>query len=511
MRLSKYIAIISVFTFSLSAYAQMTSVQTKKLKLRALEMALKYESACGISNEDQKDDFIKLFENDEVEIVNDVLPENRLESKTTVRNYVDLIPSYFTYSLRISFVPYDVILTETNSNEGVIEVYGLKSISGRENKSEVVYYDTLDIKLVMKYNNGTGALKIVGISLMEEPTRYLILNAKGKTIFSSKPLKSDSLLINTKLYVTSDNGEVFLRKIDMNSNITVAPTSELYSGVSKISSAQIDKAIRSSSNKNMVTAPFYVSILDITPMIGFIPWGGSPISYENTNNDNINSIEFGANLGIKIQETQKGYWKAVTGIFSFNYEYRSQFAPQNYSYQSIDPDGSGYIRNISIDNYVETSTVSGISIPLLLEKGFNYKKKFGFYLNGGMSFNKINKSESKSTANGAYSGLYPDLFNLIIKENGVYDFGTYELTQSNTLKPTSSFWAVQFGLGSYYKLSKKTNIVLGLAYKQNLNDLFVVDNQILSKSPDELNSLNAIGQKSELKAIIINIGIQFKI
>ena len=131
--------------FAINAMAQLTNLEKKKLKLMALEVVLKYESAASVSNDDLKDDFIKLFDDIDVEVLNDVLPDNGLDTKVAVKNYIDIIPAYFTYSLKISVVPYEVELIDENSREVLINVSAKKTISGTENKTQLLYFDTLDI------------------------------------------------------------------------------------------------------------------------------------------------------------------------------------------------------------------------------------------------------------------------------------------------------------------------------------------------------------------------------
>jgi hypothetical protein len=164
---------------------------------------------------------------------------------------------------------------------------------------------------------------------------------------------------------------------------------------------------------------------------------------------------------------------------------------------------------VEIMQYAETTSLNGMYIPLLLEKGLT-KNKLGVFVNAGTSYNSIRASESTSTASALYSGYYPEYFNMSISENGVYDFGMYELMNNNTIKARPYFWALQFGFGCLYSV-KRSNITFGLAYKRNLTDILETDNQMLSEHSNELSSLNEIGQKTNLSTLLVNFGIQFKI
>lgn len=511
MTLGKYISFSLIILYSMSSYAQLSPINLKKLKLNALEVALRYESSAANSNDDQRDDFIKLFENDEIEILNDVLPDNRTDTKISVKNYIDLIPTYFNYSLKINFIPYDIRVNESNNNEGIIDVLGIKVISGREEKSQVVYSDSLDITIKMKYSSKDKSIKIVGITLNETPGKYIIIKAIQKKLFFQKPLVNDTLLINRLNYKTNENGIVLLKITDELQSIHVTSKSELLNGISNFSQKEVENSIQTNSAKNLLIAPFHISVIDLSAYWGFIPWSKSPMLYKNASNKNIYSYNAGLNLGVKIHQKSTGYWKISSGLTFFNYRYENSINNILYTYQSVDPDGYSYFRKNEIIKYVENTTISGISVPIILEKGFNYNRKWGFYVHTGLAYNHIYNNNSKSNAISQYSGLYPDFFNIEIKENGVYDFGRFELSNYQTLKTTKFFYSILLGAGNLYKFSNKINITSGISYNQNLTEIFIKDTKMLSSNSNELNTLNTIGENSQLKYFTLNIGIQYKL
>lgn len=494
--------------FALNAMAQLTNLEKNKLKLMALEVVLKYESAASVSNDDLKDDFIKLFDAMDVEVLNDVLPDNGLDTKVAVKNYIDIIPAYFAYSLKISVIPYEVELIDETSREVLINVSAKKTITGIENKTQLTYFDTLDIEFRMKYNKESNSMKITGINLLQDPTKFVVIKATKSVLFKAKPVTNDSIVINNKGYQTNDYGLVLVRKLKRNQSLVILPGYDRLRGITNISS---DKIQNIGTSRNVITAPFRLSFIDIAPTFGLIPSDKSPISFSDAINKNAGSYELGINLGIRLFDKQKGYWKLIAGLTYFSYNGEHTLREYKQHYQTVDPDGANYIRTNEIQNYKQASTISGISIPIVIEKGFNLSKKAGFMINSGIAYGKILESTANLKASAKYSGLYPDLFNVTMKENGVYDFGKYELADTKVVASTNHFWTAQVTGGFYYKLSSTLNLTTTVTYKQNITDMFNLEQKSISSNPYEINTLNAVGMNADLKLFIFNIGILYKL
>jgi hypothetical protein len=511
MSMLKYIMLLFVFTVCNSLFAQLSSLEVKRIKLKALDHVLRYESACAVSNDDQKDDFVKLFENDELEILNDVLPDNHLESKIAVKNYVDLIPLYFTYSLKISFIPYEIKLFEKENDQIEIVVLGLKAISGRENKSQVIYNDTLDISIKLHYNRKNEILKISDILLNEVPSKYLIIDSYQKFLFKRRPLRNDSILINDVAYITNEDGIIFLRKIKDQELMLIRPVAENLNGIKKIDQSDIANALVSISSKNMVNVTFRKSLLDIMPTIGLFPFTRSPIGYDNMNNKNTSSSEFGLTFGVILSEKVNGYWRVGFGVNTFKYEYENFINKATYQYASIDVDGAAYVRNNNIASCVEKHDLRGIRVPLTIERGFYIHKRLGISINVELAYNRISTAKTTSKAEAQFEGTYPDLFNITISENGVYDYGKFKLSQSQDLEKTPYFINYQVGIGPFYKINKKAKLNLSFMYRKSMSEIFKSENKMLSTNAGELNPINLTGKELKMQIILLSIGIQYKL
>jgi len=167
---------------AIGAKAQTSNAQIlKKVKLNLLEKVEQYSLLSGVSNDDEKDEFFRLFKSDTVLINNDIMPDNNLMQKLTIKEYADLIPNYFTASLRISTRPYNIGINNTiDSSSGEFWVDAKKYISGVSKKG--IYYNdsTFDIRFTFNVNYYKEQYEITDITLNKERGRYLVITTYKK-------------------------------------------------------------------------------------------------------------------------------------------------------------------------------------------------------------------------------------------------------------------------------------------------------------------------------------------
>ena len=126
-------------------------------------------------------------------------------------------------------------------------------------------------------------------------------------------------------------------------------------------------------------------------------------------------------------------------------------APFVYESSEVDPDGDAYIRQTRIQNLTER--VHREQINVSLEGGYAYSLPLngipGVLLEGrfGLDYTHTLASNYNATAEGLFSGRYPDLFGVTMAANGIYDFGQFDLAQ-NSASPLE----IQ-GLGAHIALS----------------------------------------------------------
>ena len=125
------------------------------------------------------------------------------------------------------------------------------------------------------------------------------------------------------------------------------------------------------------------------------------------------------------------------GFKTSHYERSINLDNRTYSYNDIDSDGGEYVRNIELLNINEQQNINSNEIltqlKLKIKIGDLDKEKIDISFSVGYGFINIVSAEYNSTALATYSGYYNDLFGITITENGVYDFGNYEISGNGNL------------------------------------------------------------------------------
>ena len=143
---------------------------------------------------------------------------------------------------------------------------------------------------------------------------------------------------------------------------------------------------------------------------------------------------------------QLGLW----GINRIGLEFSPAFRTLTYDWRldykdycaDIDPDGSPYERRVEVRDYSEQMHTYALSTPIALRYD-RFLPSGRFSLFGRLGVNPMYSLSSKievSTANFHVSGYYPWLYNVVLDQEGIYDFGvTSENSFKDAKSPLSSF------------------------------------------------------------------------
>lgn len=127
----------------------------------------------------------------------------------------------------------------------------------------------------------------------------------------------------------------------------------------------------------------------------------------------------------------------------------------NESYKATDPDGGNYLRLIDASTYQETIKRYAIEIPIDFRYDYFIKDNLSIYTKIGayVSYDIIQKANA--TAHVQYSGYYDWLFNVTLSQNGIYDFGTYNISGNSNYTGIGHFGLGVFaGIGIQYFIPK---------------------------------------------------------
>jgi hypothetical protein len=182
---------------------------------------------------------------------------------------------------------------------------------------------------------------------------------------------------------------------------------------------------------------------------------------------------------------------------------------------SIDDDDDTYLRTSELSNIQESNTLTMLGIPLILEKGFDFTRKkntgFGAFLNGGLLFSLPLNHTYSSTARASYSGTYEQYYNVVIAENGNYDFGDYDISGSGELPIAKNLFYVLVTGGAQYYFSKRVVAHTGLQYRRMSGSLIESASAPLSNNKEELNSLVIISKSSQLNYVMFDFGFTIRL
>lgn len=187
-------------------------------------------------------------------------------------------------------------------------------------------------------------------------------------------------------------------------------------------------------------------------------------------------------------------------IINNNYSFTNNINGFTENYNSVDIDGGSYNRKVSYESFNEIYDLSYISIGPSF--GFEYElvpyksPKFNHsLLNLFIDYSILNMNCQSAVSNRSselnYSGTYSDLFNITFSENGVYDFGSYELENRNVqeTKVNNLSHNISLGIKCYPFKKNRMYFAASMSYITFSKSLFNSNNDLrLSQNSAELNS-----------------------
>lgn len=102
------------------------------------------------------------------------------------------------------------------------------------------------------------------------------------------------------------------------------------------------------------------------------------------------------------------------------------------SYNSTDQDGGNYLRLIDASAYQETIKRYAIEIPIDFRYDYFIKDNLSLYAKLGVNVSYDIAQNANATAHVQYSGYYDWLFDVTLSQNGIYDYGAFDITGAST-------------------------------------------------------------------------------
>jgi hypothetical protein len=512
-----------------------TMDQFRRINLAAVDLIERYETNAKFRKPEHSRGFLELFSDTSNSIHNDIIPDNRLDTTIHVGEYVRRIKQYYN-GVGVSMEILSLEMPQRNPKKDgfLIVVHTTKMISGYT-KNNRAYSDTIPEDFYIgfqKIDQKFGDFAIETIECKKSLGRYFYLKVSDD---HNRPLNPYRAYINGKFHLapTDTLGKPIWIK-DLNAPLYILPdtvNSDDESMFPRFKNFWEAKA-RLGGKKGFSTKDdfnFMVKSPDLVFGIRFNPLSISgthfTFSKPSSTNSKFESLalkgnfnrHFSAFLG-KIIARKSGYTLHMnTGLGFSSMGFNARLDKYSNQFETTDPDGARYFRRVQLGSVSEDFTLSFVSIPVFLnvEKRVSQKHKLDVFADAGLMLCITTGQSYESKASGVrYAGYYPQLYNIEMDDNRIYDFGSFSeaIGKKETHLKTMGLDAfVRAGLS--LRLKPRMYAFMNLAYQQSLSNLKKTDLSVPGLSPNtsSLYSVTDLMQNLKRSFTQLETGIKFKI
>ncbi len=455
--------------------------------------------------------FQNLFTGSGAVISNDILIENALDEQLTLEEYERRRDLYWNFRLIQKSMAIDKLgsLSYTTANTGTIEILVTRQLQWSMKREEnFIYRDTIQQIFKINFEQGDSEItcRIASVTNSDQMGYHILLRGAYRNNRKDLPMQNDTLLVSARPYSTDNQGYLIIKRLGANEIITIQTLNPDFHQKKRVS---VSEAKESASKSSLVSFRLPKWIVEVNS--AFMPVGYRSIQAENYISANKADYLIGINLGRTVVKTAIWEWTAKIGINKSWNEVALSAPTQNYKYGAIDPDGFPYERRVQVEDFIETLKMSFTTLNLGIKSSYKLNKLHSLQAEVGYHHVYNVTATSSRTAEVIYGGYYPDLFSVSIFENGIYDFGRFQITETNTpvVLDISGFVSAQISMS--YKLSRTSSIQYGFMYRQStFGTQSDYSKSRLSSSPTELNSLMQISSRAKVSLVNFTLGYQYK-
>lgn len=481
MRKLRFFVAIGVLVLSTSiSVANITPRQLKEARKSVYEWVNDYDFySLFADGEYSRQKFCELFDSLGTEVFNDFLPN---QTASTVGDYASTIvdaQSQYNFSFSMDGVGVDSESIISNGN----------------------YRCVLHI-------NRTVSCNLIGDSTYYYPPKKYSARIELVYSFADKKIECQQITSDDDLHI-----ECILHTDSTNSYINYSDTvSLLRSGEICLISQRLKYAAFDRNFVSVVKDTLKNNI-HIGGQVGVALFSAGNVDDNFTNLLGQTGFCGGVTLGFYRQLSLKD--RNRLGLdFSVRYTQQNVDFTGEYhdSFTSIDPDGGQYIRKTDILNYKESIKRSVVEIPIAVrcDRFVSSKKNLSLYGKLGVCVAYDVMQKTVCQADAQYSGYYDWLFDVTISQNGIYDFGNFNLAQS--AKKTS---IKQLGYGGMASLGMqwfpipKLSIEGGIEYCAMYHSVTKADDFRFSLDSNHWNSATGLFKHFLSHTIALQITLNY--
>ena len=529
--------ILLFIPFAIFAQDKKEDESHQKIIMSVLQQINEYESASSFANERRITQFQNLFVDLKTKIVNDIPAIGNYDEEISIEDYMKNMRIYYS-RIGVDIDVHEISKIDfIDENKGSLSVFLTKKVYGENAKHKIQYSekyegkmetfneyvnyeDEFELEIKFEFNN--ESVKISNIKLTEPKGKLLVIAPHSKKGFISKKLTPVD-----EIKIVKDGVEIQLSgyfysipNVTNKTKISISSGNETLIG-SKIISL---KTYNNTDETHMLKLPFTKTMGDVHVFGLLAPSFLSVNSNSyNAKESNLSSTSYGLSISYSLDDLiwntlEKKKKKKISlyvkgGLIKDNFDYELSIPTFNETYSDIDSDGGNYERTVLLENFSENQIIDIQSMFIQLEsrlKAFKVGEFNGIgSISAGIGQTTVNSATYSNTADATYSGYYEDLFGITIAENGVYDFGKFNLSQSGDLEFNTNVQTLLLDLSGMIKYKDRLMFSGGIMYTKYQSNIFDIGSDRVSQDFNELNSINNLVDV-DMSHISFKVGVSYK-
>lgn len=488
--------IIVFILFSLRIEAQsITPMELKNARLAVYDWLDDYIVSLSMRGRDAQDNFLKLFESENVQVVNDYFVQNNYDFSNTsisASEYASLLAqkeTFFEYKYEVKKV--ELISEKYEDGNFLYEISFEKNISfteksnGKDSRYEYPVRKANCI-ISLSYNLRQQRMVATQIKLRNNIEPFVILHSEEKPY--NECYKNVNELNAKEESLNNDGLPIITQSFKQTS---------------------FDSKIYEKTSDTIKNAIWLNCVIGN----GFLGKMRNTLESNLTINSKLN---FDVQVGWYRQLRLNGNKRTSVELgVAYNYTKASIENLYNDSYYEVDADGGTYQRQILVPDYNEFIRRNSIGMPIALRADYFRKNKsnnnYTFFGEIGFMPQYCISQQQNATANALYRGYYDWLFNVTIDQNGIYDFGNYDISgqsEESTIEKFSLYAIASVGM--CYYVTKRLALEGAVYYQGSIYNSVQSDNDYhLTKDSSDWKTATYSLEKYFLQTINFKIQLNY--